>query len=382
MSYTQIYSWLKEQFSADKGEVQLPLSDMRIVSYPFTSAFDDAAVLNQELWSRSAIDRAIDENATFRYPVYVPSSRTRHSSAIVLLHGLNERNWAKYHPWAYTLAQRTQRPVIMFPISFHVNRSPQSWGNPREMMPLFQSRRAMGESMATFANAALSQRLADDPGRFFKSGYQTAMDVNNLMSQISSGEHPLFEANAKVDFFSYSIGSFLAQILFLANIKGLYSSSRLFMFCGGALFDQMNGVSKMIMDDGAFKMLRRYYLEGIRKEPFWNQVRSDAAHGNALAYAFKSMISLNNDRKFREESFELMRDRIMAIPLVKDKVIPAFGVMAALNPSGYGEVPVSPMDFPYDYTHENPFPVGVKSIAGAVDQLFATIFGKAAAFLM
>ncbi len=44
-------------------------------------------------------------------------------------------------------------------------------------------------AMSTFANIALSNRLTEEPMRFFNSGYQTALDIIKLMTQIKEGKH-------------------------------------------------------------------------------------------------------------------------------------------------------------------------------------------------
>ena len=45
---------------------------------------------------------------------------------------------------------------------------------------------------------------------------------------------------------------FLAEIILMGNPDKLFSQSKLFMFCGGSVFSNMNGSSKLIMDSQAF----------------------------------------------------------------------------------------------------------------------------------
>ena len=58
-----------------------------------------------------------------------------------MLHGLNERKWDKYLAWAHYLAEETGKPVIIFPTSFHINRSLPEWLNPRLMNTRAEFRR-------------------------------------------------------------------------------------------------------------------------------------------------------------------------------------------------------------------------------------------------
>ena len=57
------------------------------------------------------------------------------------MHGLNERNWSKYLTWAEYLSSKTGKIVILFPIAFHINRSPVGWSNPRYLQSIFTKRK-------------------------------------------------------------------------------------------------------------------------------------------------------------------------------------------------------------------------------------------------
>ena len=163
MEYTKTFNDLKSLFSSDKKEIIITGSDMRIYNIRFRSDVS----LNG--FSKKG-DELIPENQSFSYPVFAPGI-TESKKVILLLHGLNERSWIKYLAWAYYLALNTESYVILFPISFHINRSPQAWKDPRAMIPFMKSRNSsLGEiSMSSFANIALSNRLTEDPLRFFNS---------------------------------------------------------------------------------------------------------------------------------------------------------------------------------------------------------------------
>ena len=261
MEFTQNYNQLKQIFSLATDKTDINGSNIEIHFLPFISKPDITLPFDNAIMQTLDQDETISENTHFRYPVFVPKTNTPYKKAIILLHGLNERSWLKYLPWAYYLAEKANRPVILFPISFHMNRSPETWANPRMMMPLMKQRQETTEvNMSSFVNAALSQRLCDEPLRFFRSGHQSAEDLTSLLQTINKGNYPFLEKEARVDFFGYSIGAFLSQVLFLANPNGLLTNSKLFLFCGGCQFSEMQGTSRLIMDSQAFAKLRRYYL--------------------------------------------------------------------------------------------------------------------------
>ena len=324
-------------------------------------------------------DEAIQENRSFAYPVFKSAGSAKNNRPIILLHGLNERNWNKYLAWAYYLVANTSRPVILFPIAFHMNRAPEVWSNPRLMSSFLAARRQRSGviPMTTFANVALSERLCEDPVRFFTSGQQSAADLVQLTQQLKSGKHSLFAKNTTVDFFAYSIGAFLAQILLLGNPGGLYTDSKFFLFCGGALFDEMNGTSKLIMDQKAFDRLRQFYIKELAVEMERSQILADSLKKTEMGKGFLAMLSAGNLQEFREDAFQKMSSKMQVIALRNDKVIPTTGILESLD----RWIDVEVMDFPYAYSHENPFPIFKGGESLVVDQSFERVFSKAAAFL-
>jgi pimeloyl-ACP methyl ester carboxylesterase len=326
-------------------------------------------------------DESINENRSFIYPVFLKEDdKQKQRNPIVLLHGLNERSWQKYLVWALYLAQYTSRPVILFPIAFHMNRSPLKWGSPRAMAPVLDSRREkLGNTLlTTVANVALSERLSEDPLRFYTSGQQSAADIIQLLTQLKSGTHPLLGSSGDVDFFAYSIGAFLAQILMIGNPGSLLSHSRLFLFCGGAFFDQMNGVSKLIMDQPAFERLRRFYINELDDEIQHSPLLSQSLRSTELGQAFMSMLSNDNNKQFRDDAFMRLKERIFTLALESDKVIPAYGVAQALGFMKNTRI----TNFPFPCIHENPFPIyGDLNESSLVDTAFENVFSLAAEHL-
>ncbi len=273
MNYSDLHEALKSSLDLNHQKNNLFDEKMSIEFYDFQS---ESQTLNPNNGARiydtniKAIieDNLIEENRVFRYPVFVPQFVSGFSQPIILLHGLNERSWIKYLPWAYRLAEQTGRAVILFPIAYHINRSPEHWGNPRKMQQSLSDRKSNFEdnSLSSFANVALSNRLSNHPIRFFTSGRQSANDLVLLLNQLKNGQHPLFPKESHPDFFAYSIGAFLSQILFLANPSGLIDKSKLFLFCGGAHFCEMNGISKMIMDKAANERITHYYMVEFKEQ--------------------------------------------------------------------------------------------------------------------
>ena len=374
MGYTGKHNELKSIFNPGLREISIPRSEMKIMNELFSSDFASDKFSIES-------DRMIEENNSFTYPVFVPADRNSRK-VILLLHGLNERSWIKYLSWAYYLSLNTGSYVILFPISFHINRSPVLWSDPRAMIPFVKERRSIfGETeMASFANIALSNRLTEDPMRFFNSGYRTVRDLVQLMSMIRDGSHPLIPKGSRVNLFSYSIGAFLAQIIMMGNPGNLFSESKLFMLCGGSVFSNMHGTSKLIMDSLAYEKLYNYYMVRFEEEIKEKSPLIDFLSSSRLGMAFRSMIDLGRFRSFREKALSGLSDQLSAVGLLKDSVIPAKGIMDTLSISG--KMPsYETCDFTYSYSHENPFPIHDNHLSLMVDESFEKIFKKASLFL-
>jgi hypothetical protein len=374
MEYTETFNKLKTLFSASQEEILIPDSDIKIDNIPFQSDVPLNGFLNKT-------DTFISENRSFLYPVFAPVN-TKSDKVILLLHGLNERSWQKYLVWAYYLAENTGSYVILFPISFHINRSPVSWKDPRVMIPFMKDRNSsLGEiNMSSFANIALSNRLTEDPRRFFNSGYQTTLDIIKLLSIIRNGNHQIIPRTGKFNIFAYSIGAFLAEIILMGNPENLFSGSRLFIFCGGSVFSNMQGASKLIMDSYAFDKVYSYYLNDFEKSITGKGPLVEFLRSSQIGMAFRSMIDLGRFRTFRENILKKLKDQIHAVSLLKDTVIPSNGVVATLGSLRKREV-VEVWDFPYTYSHENPFPVLDLPFSKKVDYCFERLFSEARSFL-
>jgi hypothetical protein len=374
MEYTETYNELKSIFTTGEKRISIPGSHITIHNLHFESA-----VPSDEF--SSTTDSQIDENRCFSYPVFVPRNHES-KKVILLLHGLNERSWIKYLAWAYYLAEYTGSYIILFPISFHINRSPSSWKDPRMMINFMKERNAsLGKiNMSSFANIALSNRLTEDPMRFFKSGYQTTADIVKLLSSVRNGEHDIIPKTSDVNIFAYSIGAFLAEIILMGNPEKLFSDSKLFILCGGSVFSNMQGSSKLIMDSLAFDRVHSYYLNEFENTLTGKSQLVDFLRSSQIGMAFRSMIDLARFRTFRENILKKLSEQIRSISLVKDSVIPSKGVISTLGSFEKKDI-VDVWDFPYSYTHENPFPVFDNPLSKKVDYWFEKVFAEASLFL-
>lgn len=389
MGYTNVLGNLKNVDVLANGKVDFTFSDLKIRTLNFQSSKvehfrlpNHPDVLEQIHTEEEVFSDFDDINNNFSYPIFLPNGSKKYSKVIILLHGLNERSWIKYMPWAEDLARSTKSAVILFPISYHINRSPKEWADPRAMLSVLNSNsQKFGKAdSASFLNVALSQRLLSDPLRFFTSGYQSVEDLVSLIESIRSGEVRYLDANAQIDFFSYSIGAFLSQILFIANPNGVVSDSRLFMFCGGAFFNDMNGVSKMIMDKTAFNTIASYYNNEFEAEAARQTRLGEFIRDNKIALAFRSMLNADRLKDFRYEMLSKIKGQVSAISLLKDRVISPVGISSFFRSIGSKNIEM--VDFAFPYSHEQPFPIiGKPAISTAVDGGFKHVFRRAASFL-
>ncbi|MDR0506766.1 MAG: DUF6051 family protein [Dysgonamonadaceae bacterium] len=382
MRFIERFDKLKSLFTY---ELKVELDDMSLEMRPFffNQRMGDKEIKQIQQFIPparfcSVPDDQVEENKRFAYQVFVPKGAERVDKAILLLHGLNERKWEKYLPWAEHLALSTNRAVILFPIAFHMNRTPASWYNPRILLPYVDSRKEKFAHNSTFANLALSSRLSENPIRFYVSGRESLFNLWQLIKEIKNGSHPLFMENTSVNIFAYSIGAFLSQVLLLADPERLTSDCRLFMFCGGSLFDRMNGNSRDIMDQESFHRLHNYFLNDFVDN---KKIFPDEGE-DFMTRSFKSMLSFSIYREHREAFFSEARNRnrIRAITLKKDTVIPTIGVEEAFG-KVYAPDMLEEWDFPYEYSHQTPFPLHNRVSPEIVQQCFYNLFNKAAAFL-
>ncbi|MDR2386657.1 MAG: DUF6051 family protein [Deltaproteobacteria bacterium] len=401
MSHLSLHNHLKEIFSLEPREIDLT-SDLILRNYDFHSSGtkwigqkpgappDDLlkrlgpeAQASQLADLFDKLDPQIDENLNFRYFVIGPKDPPKSSQAIILLHGLNERFWDKYLPMAVYLARNTKKSVLLFPTSFHMNRSPALWTEAKLMRSLSQWRKSLYPDLeeGSLSNAAISFRLQKDPARFFWSGLQMFEDLVALVKAIIAGQHPAFAPNSSIDFFTYSIGTFISEIVFMTNPENLFSKSRLVLFCGGPVFSRMKATSKFIIDSLANHSLSTFLLTDLKANR-QNDPHLDFHLGQTpLGQSFLAMLDLDSGQDYREERLKALSSRILALALEKDSVVPAAEVLRTLQGArSQIDIPVSLIKPSYPYRHEDPFPTLAK-YESQVDEWFDRIMSQASEFL-
>ncbi len=352
------------------------------------------------------IDSEIEQNNTFIYPIYKRNISDRTNSIIILLHGLNEKNWDKYHTWAKALLERTGKTILLFPISFHINRVPKEWTHPRMMDNLSKERKVLFPNIteSSFVNAAISTRLQFKPETFFWSGLRTYYDIIKLITDIKEDKHPYFSKDASIDFFSYSIGAFLTEILLMGNYKNWFDNSRAFLFCGGPTISGMYPTSRYIYDSETYKAMTSFYVHNFEEEIKKSKGLSKYfKNPDDAAMDFKSMLNIDILKEYRESKLKKLSERLKALALVRDEVIPPASVLQTLTGMSISSqelkntnnivtfaneevknkkipIDVFVMDFPFEYDHISPFPL-VENIQSEVDNSFDEVFELAGQFL-
>ncbi len=391
MQFTERHNYIKSRFDSSLPYNSLPDTsiDIHFCNFNSTNNLSTPEKYGLAEMRRSipgaVNDEQINENNQFKYPVFMPGNSKPGRKVILLLHGLNERKWDKYLSWGHYLAEKTGKPVLIFPISFHINRSMPEWLDPRLMTEkIGESHNSFHtkDDLTTFINYALSDRLTQLPERFLFSGLQTANDLVSLLSEIKSGNHPLFEKETKADLFAYSIGGLLAQVMYVANPLDLFADSKLFLFCAGSVFSGMNGISKVIMDKTAHERVQYYYRNELEENIKKSGAFTTFFYNSKIGMAFRSLIAPEKHRNIREKVFRNSRDRIYAISFKNDKVIPPESISETLMGTK-SRLPenMEVFDFRFPYSHEVPFPGKDERMKDLVNEAFETVFSRASGFL-
>ncbi len=390
MSYRDDYLFLRDKFEPKAEFITLKKFRMNIFNTPFESfnydllpgekhyhcqihneSFEDSYSLDYTI-SAPHLDELlriddshIEENIFFTYPIFKPFTLKKSKDVIILLHGLNEKSWEKYLPWSHKLVEYTGKTVILFPTAFHMNRAPEKWADPKFMSMVCKERKKFYPKVtnSSFANAAISTRLQFLPQRFFWSGLQTYYDILQLIHQIRNDEHPHIRKDAHIDFIAYSIGSFLAELIIMANENNYFDNSKLCMFCGGPLLNRMSPASKYILDSEANVAIYSFFIEHLevelKRDKRLAHYFSDLHH---VGRYFKSMLDYNKMITFRENRLKEISKRVSALALQKDEVVPSIEVELSLH--GHDNkipIKVKSFDFPYPYDHVIPFPITEKN---------------------
>lgn len=328
-------------------------------------------------------DAEIPENIKFRYHMMMPKKEIKSKGIIFLFHGFNEKTWYKYLPWAKYILEKTGKSIVMFPIAFHMNRAPAAWSDTREMYRVSEQRKERHPDIlcSSLSNVAISTRLHNKPQRFIWSGLQTYYDMIDFVEHIKADLHPAIDKDASIDFFSYSIGTFLGEILMMSNKNNYFSESKYATFCGGAIFNRLSPVSKFILDSEANVSLYSFVVEHLESHMKRDEVLRHYMHTDPEGNNFRSMLNYRTLTQEREKRFREMSHQFYAVTLAKDEVVPPYEVMNTLQGSRR-DIPanIEVLDYPYKYIHEDPFPA-LSKIEDEVDKQFRYTFDKISNFL-
>ncbi len=390
MSYLDDYNILKEIYSESKELIIIPGSNIEIKNCNYISDgkefYPDKEYFSKSTQNNLSLLKTIipstktilesnnaDEvcNKKFIYPLYHKPGKS--NKLIILFHGLNESSWDKYHTWAKRLVELTGQTVLMFPISFHINRRPQHWSASRSMNDLSKERKSKYESKeSSFVNAALSTRLQFNPELFFWSGVRSFYDVQKLISEIRKGGIEELEKDCTINLFGYSIGTFLIENLIMAR-EEMFSNAKIVLFCGGPTMGLMYPVSKYIYDSAAEKVMTDFYVKNFESELQKDRLlKKYFTENEEEGMVFRSLLNINRFPDFRINKLRKFEDQIFAIPLTNDIVMPPDSVRKTLNENGL-KVRIKEMHFPYEYDHISPFPLGDK-IKEQTNECFEDVF--------
>ena len=404
MNYSDSYSALKKLFTSSKTKKEFDTIELHDVEFNSASfgilpGIEEYkcdvhnVTLKEELsyYSENGItdnsvhikDIFVKENQSFIYQIMKPKEIDKAKKTVFMFHGFNERDWSKYLPWAKAICDDTGSAVILFPIAFHMQRAPKEWSNTREMYRLSELRKEKFPNIvnSSLTNVAVSMRLHAMPQRVIWSGLQTYNDVLQVINNIKKGNNEHIDKDSQFNFFSFSVGGFLAKVLKLTNYNNYFENSKVCLFCSGATFNHQAPVSKFILDSEAdaaiHSFLVKHFDEILEKDAVLRHyIREDHLEGRI----FNAMLDYEKMKEFREGLLKKHEHQFYAISLTKDDIVPPYEIMNTLKGADRNiNIPIDEMDFDYEYIHENPFPVfGVDS--KKVDESFEKMFQKVCAF--
>ncbi|MDP2274705.1 MAG: DUF6051 family protein [Archangium sp.] len=279
--------------------------------------------------SDGTADCELEDNLEFRYPLlkgHGEAARSKH--LIILLHGLNERSYSKYVPWAYQLWRQTGAAVALFPLSFHVNRVEPNWG--REIKQHLARRQEVGRNENVHAfNCVLSERLDTHPERFFWGGLQSYGDVTDLVRQIRAGDHPYVDPAAQIDLLGYSAGGYLSLGLMLGDEDGLFKDSRCVLFASGAVLRSTHLSTRLIMDMACEISLMKLYVRFTQRLATPRLAHWLEEHEEGRW--FRALFGEESERARLEARLKEIAPRLVAVANSNDDVIPAGAVLNTMQ---------------------------------------------------
>jgi hypothetical protein len=150
--------------------------------------------------------------------------------------------------------------------------------------------------------------------------------------------------------------------------------TRIVFFAGGSIFSHIHGMSKFIMDGVAFESIKRFYHNVIRKKYLALQDFRPWLMEHHFGKAFRSLITPEYLKEEREKRMAEFNNSLMVIALRDDRIIPVEGIKLAIGDQFVQSNHFKIVHFPYDYIHENPFPVLYNRIEDQVALAFRSVF--------
>ena len=289
-------------------------------------------------------DQSITENRIFNYLILEPIDQPplKKKGALIIFHGLNEGSYGQILPWASSFIRQINLPVILFPLSFHVGRRSSLWNSKNQSRTAYQRFRIPGNNKVSLFNSRISERLSESPERYYLGGLQSYLDALDLVTQIHTGNHPLYEVGSKVHFLGYSAGGYMALILLLSQLNDFFSNSRAILFSSGAPLDGINPESIFIMDSLAARNLHAY----LRNKSFLTN-SFDAEQWKLFekpTHWLEQILIKGNEL---ENRMKLIHDRVLLVVNPKDKVISAAQSILNLAPAKTLHLDLGVHEFPF-----------------------------------
>ena len=327
---------------ASRGPLVFPEEDAALFFVPFESVHANSllghAAYSCEVHGLSfpgepadgdPADDRIAENVHFRYPLLsrrdAAANGGRAKRIIILLHGLNERSFTKYVPWAFHLWRATGAAIALFPLAFHINRGHPSWSRQVSEHLARRSDIDGNEHVHAF-NAVNSERLGCQPERSFWGGEQSFGDIVDLVRDIRQGGHPDIDPGARVDFVGFSAGGYVTLALLLTDPEGLFGESRAVLVASGASLRDTFLSSRFILDLAAATAMVKLYVRQTAKYAgprLWHWLE---AHEEGRW--FRALCGGEAERERLERRLASVAPRLLGIGNRNDEVIP---VRAMLN---------------------------------------------------
>ncbi|HVN25550.1 MAG TPA: DUF6051 family protein [Syntrophorhabdales bacterium] len=280
-------------------------------------------------------DRNTESNECFMFPVFRPAGQT-FGDCLFLGHGLNETSYLKLKYWAKALCHNLRMPVLIFPLSFHVNRRPSSW--LMRMRSLYRSRSQINENRcASPFNAVISHRFAEMPERFFRGALQSYCDIKDLTLLMRKGQfetmtgrgEQILAPTARINFLGYSITGYLYLALVMLMGDDLLSDSRVVLFSSCTHIRDMNPVSVLVIDEDAFRRSKQFY-EGGYKEQASPEFRC-WLHEEETGLWFKRLFFNEGGRDRLHDATRTLSNRVLIIGDPHDEVFPLEATKANLG---------------------------------------------------